>query len=1619
MSAANHYLNFLEDKMKRIFLLMILVSLVLGGTSFAQYSTFVVDDDGNPLTTYPTLAAAIATAQTFAGGPHKIVIMAGAYGDADLSVYDPTKIDEIYGDPAAAAGDIVFTSPSGTHNFMWAWNGLLTLKHFKLVGYSGTAIIGNGATNLAITDMIIRGASGTGIDLSGTANTVVDGLSFTKLTNGVYGNGMTNDTIRNCTFDSCYFGTQLYNFTPYGVITNLSIVRGTYGIYLDGGSTGAMVTNNTVDGMAQQGIYLNTVGGSRVENNLVTNNAVYGIYMLNSLGGNPNYVRFNCLINNTGGTSQGFDNVAADLWDQNYYSDGVFAQDGGAVTDLNPKLYSLKAVAAAASYNIGDVFSVDFNWDMPVCAGLDSVQMAAYGFTVTFDPTKLEYVPTATYDQGFLGAPPEALYTEVDAGTPGQLVFAAANFTTPGVNGARLASAQFKVIGANAVATIGFTNEDFRDPGNNPMNHNLASVALTLIDNVAPVMVSLTANNPALDDTYSDGSAAGPGPFLKLYLTMSATDNYNLAEFQWNSNGGPWSPWTPVSGTSATAGPTQYDFVWLGLGEGTHIAGVRVKDAGGNVSAPLYYTYNIDRTAPAITAITLADLDGCAPDPEYTNDRDVKVTFADDGTAVQMMLSESGDQPIIAYANPATFQLGNVDGLHNVWVRLYDKYNNRRDWFGPDGITLDRVAPTPVNFVAGTWPPPGPAKTGTRNITVDLGSWGGADVVLYKVSENAGDLVCPPTGWLSTVAFPMPHPFVLSQYDGNKIVNFASMDKAGNISAILSDQIELDSTPPVLLTYNMVDRSTLEDDCSKDGQIRAYFTYSGADATTLQWSYDGVTYGNWEAVMPSPDSADGSVTFAFGYQKLYIRLVDNIGNISNAMVDSIFVDGIAPTIAGVTAADNAPTATPDPVWPGVTNSTTFTLNLTGLSADVVALKISQDNGVTYADVPVTTGGAATYAHTYTWVGTPTQCGWYPVLVKTVDCAGNVSAPVGGPSTVYFDINVPRITAFTCTSPNPTPVPLINLSITASDTCGLYLMRLKDAANGPLAGTAWVPFSTTPSVTLATGDGPHTVNLEVSDYGGNIASASVVVNLDETHPSAGTFVIVSGNPLAAPGYTDALTGNTANITWDADVTQMYIRNSDGSNATGWIAVTSPKALVSLALGVPGIRTVQYRFRDGAGNIGPASGYYSATIQYSNVAPPPPLAGSAFGMPTGSCDLTWGKVAEGQSYAIRFNFQNQYPTYPDPIPPHPATFAEGILAATGVTDTVYRFEGPQPDIYSFSIWTLGKNGMWSATPNIDVTATNYILGDFSPAPDGCIKFTDEFGALAIAYNSIVSDPNFNEGLDIGPTIDAKPWSYPVPDQKIDFEDLVIFALNYDVFHCTTPTNDQPDNRETVTSAASAIAVEATMPNRVNEGEEFAIPVTIDNYQAVKGYHVVLDYNTNNFELVKVEAGEAYKAVAQSFFYYDRKSNNIDVSGVVFGSGVTFGANELFVVTLRARSTSDVNMGEVQLTFRDRENSNIAASLGVVKTVTLPTAFALSQNYPNPFNPTTNIELSLPVASNYKLTIYNVLGQEVESFEGHSEAGYTTITWNASALASGIYLYRVEAGSFTATRKMVLLK
>jgi hypothetical protein len=89
-------------------------------------------------------------------------------------------------------------------------------------------------------------------------------------------------------------------------------------------------------------------------------------------------------------------------------------------------------------------------------------------------------------------------------------------------------------------------------------------------------------------------------------------------------------------------------------------------------------------------------------------------------------------------------------------------------------------------------------------------------------------------------------------------------------------------------------------------------------------------------------------------------------------------------------------------------------------------------------------------------------------------------------------------------------------------------------------------------------------------------------------------------------------------------------------------------------------------------------------------------------------------------------------------------------------------------------------------------------------------------------------------------------------------------------------------------------------------------------------------------------------------------------------------------------------------------------------IPAEFKLSQNYPNPFNARTAIEYSLPRDSHVRIVVYNLLGQNIETLvdQGQTAGNHLTV-WNADDVPTGVYFYRIEAGEFTQTRKMLLAK
>lgn len=147
------------------------------------------------------------------------------------------------------------------------------------------------------------------------------------------------------------------------------------------------------------------------------------------------------------------------------------------------------------------------------------------------------------------------------------------------------------------------------------------------------------------------------------------------------------------------------------------------------------------------------------------------------------------------------------------------------------------------------------------------------------------------------------------------------------------------------------------------------------------------------------------------------------------------------------------------------------------------------------------------------------------------------------------------------------------------------------------------------------------------------------------------------------------------------------------------------------------------------------------------------------------------------------------------------------------------------------------------------------------------------------------------------------------------------------------------------------------------------------------------------------------------------------------VSPGVTRSFVVGYQAGSTVQAIETYVQISTNDPDMPSIAIPLSVNpssnENLVNPTITALNGNFPNPFNPVTSIRFSLKEAGNVKLSIYNMKGQLVRSLvNAPMNAGNHQLVWNGrddngSPVSSGIYLYRMEAGSYRATQKMMLMK
>jgi len=219
----------------------------------------------------------------------------------------------------------------------------------------------------------------------------------------------------------------------------------------------------------------------------------------------------------------------------------------------------------------------------------------------------------------------------------------------------------------------------------------------------------------------------------------------------------------------------------------------------------------------------------------------------------------------------------------------------------------------------------------------------------------------------------------------------------------------------------------------------------------------------------------------------------------------------------------------------------------------------------------------------------------------------------------------------------------------------------------------------------------------------------------------------------------------------------------------------------------------------------------------------------------------------------------------------------------------------------------------------------------------------------------------------------------------------------------SNNSPTKRGYVMSQFSRFV----RPNNVN------VFVTVPSGQIyVTAYKAEVPGGTNNSRFIIVALNTGSSSVDETF----------TVQGIANGTATATPYVTSSTKNCEQQNNIAISNGAFTATLGDSSVTTFVGNVvtGVDDIPKAPRTFELHQNYPNPFNPTTRIDYGVPQAVNVSLKVYNLLGVEVaDLYTGYRRPGNYSAVFDGSAFASGVYFYRLTAGSFVSTRKLILLK
>jgi len=605
------------------------------------------------------------------------------------------------------------------------------------------------------------------------------------------------------------------------------------------------------------------------------------------------------------------------------------------------------------------------------------------------------------------------------------------------------------------------------------------SAAGTIYDGIAldttPPTGTIQTNNGT---TYTTSRA--------VTLNLTATDNYSGVHYmRFSENMGAWGSWVPFA--------TTYNYTLTTPNDGTKGVDVQFQDyAGCNSTIWGIWDYiYLDTTKPTGTALINNGSIATTSTSVYLN-----LTYADTGSGIsKIRFGNTGDEwsgwetpsPTKAWTIPSG------DGTKYVWCQVRDNAGLISDQFY-DGIILDTVNPT-GSIVVGLG---NPTYTTTTGVTLYLTyADSGSGVYQVRYGNSGGS-------WSAWEAPAATKAWTLLPGDEAKTVFYQTKDNAGLTSAIYSDSIVLDATPPAGSIVVGNGNPTYTNTTSVTLHL-FYYDESGSGVYQVRYENSGGSWSAWEAPAATKawtlSSGDGSKT-------VYYQIKDNAGN-SQQFNDGIVLDTTAPT--GTVSINSGAAHT-------TSRTVTLTLSASDATSGVAKVRFSENTGAWtqwYA-----------YSTTFPCLLNSTGDGTKFIDVQFNDTAGNPTTAFTIWDSITLDTTAPTGSiVINSGDPATTTTTAVTLYLTYSDaTSGVYQVRYSN--DGTWDTEPWEAPSPTKAWTLTGDDGHKTVHYQIKDNAGltNAYSDSIIL---QTAGGNAAYLVVRGynNGIYCKVY------NTTTASWD--------------------------------------------------------------------------------------------------------------------------------------------------------------------------------------------------------------------------------------------------------------------------------------------------------------------------------------------------------------------------------------------------------------------------------------------------------------------------------------------------------